>query len=516
MRVAFLLAFIVGAPVQAGDPDWVTQFGKSSVYPSTVYLTGFGTAPAKETNAQQIAEDNARAGLARTISVTIQSDIVDRLEEQGKKASQYFSAVTQSSTSLNISGVKTEVYKKDKTVYALAVVSRDELKRIYEKKKADLTHRIRSILDEAARNEADKKIDAAAALYLSLFPLIDEWKETECILLVAGGGSAADIVTEAESLTGKTEIAAKIDQLLSQSITSIDDAARAIAYQLSKQMKDQGKTLVSPLTYQDSRLTSPFSRYFQQVLETQLQKFSVWDIAQQARGFIPKSSEVTRDLAAASGAGFLFEGNYWEQGPRIKIIGRMREAASGRIAASAEVSFDSKLVDAAGLSIKPENYLTVLTEQKAFRKDEIVSSDIQLDVWTDKGTDPLFYTEGEIMKVYVRVNRASHIRLLYNFADGSRTLLFNDHYIDESKANQVVEIPGEFECVAPFGGETMIVVARTEPFPKLQTVERDGIQFLEEKDPGKAGFAVRGFKKKEPSGDAQQTERRLTITTMAK
>jgi hypothetical protein len=514
MRAAFLLVFIVGAPVQAGDPDWVTQYGKSSTYPPAVYLTGFGTAPAKEKDALQIAEDNARANLARTISVTIQSNIVDKLEEQGKKASQYFSAVTQSSTSLNISGVKTEVYKKDKTVYVLAYVNRAELKRIYEKKKTDLTQRIRSILGEAARGEADKKIDAAAALYLSLFPLIDEWKETECILLVAGGGSAAEIVTE--SPTGKTEIASKIDQLLAQSITSIDDAARAIAYQLSKQMSEQGKTLVSPLTYQDSRLTSPFSRYFQQILETQLQKFSVWDIAQQARGFVPKSSEVTRDFVAASGAGFLFEGNYWEQGPRIKIIGRMREAATGRIAASAEVSFDSKLVDDAGLSIKPENYLTVLTEQKAFRKDEIVSSDIQLEVWTDKGTDPLFYTEGEIMKVYVRVNRASHIRILYNFADGSRTLLFNDHYIDESKANQVVEIPGEFECVAPFGGETLIVVARTEPFPKLPTVERDGIQFLEEKDPGKAGYAVRGFKKKEPSGDAQQTERRLTITTMAK
>jgi hypothetical protein len=514
MRAAFLLVFIVGAPVQAGDPDWVTQYGKSSIYPSAVYLTGFGTAPANEKDALQIAEDNARANLARTISVTIQSDIVDKLEEQGKKASQYFSSITQSSTSLNISGVKTEVYKKNKTVYALAYVSRAELKRIYEKKKTDLTQRIRSILDEAARSEADKKIDAAAAQYISLFPLIDEWKETECVLLVAGGGSAAEIVTE--SPTGKTEIAGKIDQLLAQSITSIDDAARATAYQLSKQMKEQGKTLVSPLTYQDSRLTSPFSRYFQQILETQLQKFSVWNIAQQARGFVPKSSEVTRDFVAASGAGFLFEGNYWEQGPRIKIIGRMREAATGRIAASAEVSFDSKLVDDAGLSIKPENYLTVLTEQKAFRKDEIVSSDIQLDVWTDKGTAPLFYTEGEIMKVYVRVNRASHIRILYNFADGSRTLLFNDHYIDESKANQVVEIPGEFECVAPFGGETMIVVARTEPFPKLPTVERDGIQFLEEKDPGKAGYAVRGFKKKEPSGDAQQTERRLTITTMAK
>lgn len=516
MRSILCLLNLIAASIYAGDPDWVTQFGKSSIYPSATYLTGFGTAPVKEKDAQQIAEGNARANLARTISVTIQSDIVDKLEEQGKKASQYFSSVTQSSTSLNISGVKTEIYKKNKTVYALAYVSRAEIKNIYEKKKADLTQRIRSILVEAEQHQTDKKIDAAAAHYLSLFPLIDELKETKCILLVAGGGSAAHISTEMESLIGKTEIAARIDQLLAQSITSLDDAARAVAYQLSKQMNEQGKILVSPLTYQDSRLTSSFSRYFRQILETQLQKFSVWDIAQQARGFVPKSSDVTRDLVVASGAGLLFEGNYWEQGPRIKIIGRLREAATGRIAASAEVSLESKLVDAAELSLKPENYLTVLADQKAFRKDEIISSDIQLDVWTDKGTDPLLYTEGEIMKVYVRVNRASHVRLLYNFADGSRTLLFNDHYIDESKANQVVEIPGEFECVTPFGGETMIVVARTEPFPNLQTFERDGIHFLEEKDPGKAGFAVRGFKKKEPSGNAQQTERRLTITTMAK
>lgn len=514
-RQAFVLALLSSTMTLAGDPDWVTQYGRSAKYPAATYLTGFGTAPTREQDAQEIAENNARANLARTIRVQIQSDVVDKLEEQGKKASQYFSSVTQSSTSLNLSGVKTELFKKGNQIYALAYVSRDEIKRMYTQKKTDLKTRIQSILAEATADETAGKIDEAAAKYLSLFPLIDELKEADCILLVAAGGSAAQAVSDGEALLGKSEIAVKIDRLLAQSIATIDDAARAIAYQLSKQVKEQGKILVSPMTYQDSKLTSPFSRYFQQVLETQLQKFAVWDIAQQASDFVPKSSDVTRDLVSASGAKQLFEGNYWEQGDRIKLIGRLRDGATSRILASAEVSFDRKLIDASGLSIKPENVLTVLSDQKAFRKDEIISSDIQLDVWTNKGAENLLFTEGEIMKVYVRVNRAAHVRLLYNFADGSRTLLFNDHYIDESKANQVVEIPGEFECVAPFGGETMVVVVRTTEFPTLQTLERDGILFLEEKDATKAGFGVRGFKKKD-SADVQQNEQRLTITTMSR
>ena len=103
------------------------------------------------------------------------------------------------------------------------------------------------------------------------------------------------------------------------------------------------------------------------------------------------------------------------------------------------------------------------------------AADYRLKSGQNKGSQNLLYTEGETMKVFVRVNREAYIRLLYILADGRRTLLHDSYYIDQSKVNRVVEIPDEFECAPPFGAELLVVAARTEKFPLIQTYETTGI-----------------------------------------
>ncbi|HMV25241.1 MAG TPA: DUF4384 domain-containing protein [bacterium] len=504
--------------VLAGDaPDWVIQPGKSAAFPASAYIVGYGSASAQNPDAQKIAEDNARAALSGSIVTDLRSTVISRLEEQGKNSAEYFSSVTQSSTGLQLLGISIETYKDKKLVHVLAYAKRTELSATYNKKREALISNIAAIITQAKAAEESKKIEDAAALYLSLFPMYEELREAEIVLTVVHRES--QVSQPDKTIPSRTEIAQTIDRLLAQSITSVEDAARAVAYQVSKQISGTtGSFLVSPMTYQDSKMSSPFARYFQQALETQFQKYAVWEVARQARGFQPKSSQITRDLVIASGAGCIFEGNYWEQGDRIKLIGRLRDVQNGRIMAAVEVTLDIAHIQKTGLSIKPENMLKALADQKAFAEEEVISSDIQLDVWTNKGTENLLFAEGEIMKIYVRTNRAAHIRILYNFADGSRTLLYDDHYIDEAKANQVVEIPGEFECTGPFGAEMMVVVASVGKLPEVKTYSVDGIAYLDEKDAKKAAYGTRGFKKKDPASSTspQQTEKKLTITTIAK
>ncbi len=517
MKKIFL--FLTVASLYAGDePDWVTTPGRSIKYSSTAYVVGYGSASAKNENAIKIAEDNARAALSSSIVSNIKSDIVSKLEEDGKKAIEYFSSVTQSSTSLQLSGVATDVYKDKKTIHALAYVRRVDLLRIYSEKKTELTRQINALISQATADENAKRIEAAATKYLGLYPLLDELREAKCILRVAdNSGVLAETLAE-EGILSKEDIQSRIDKLLAQTIHTVDDAARAIAYQISKQVKTPiGKIIVSSLTYQDTKMSSSFARYFRQALEAQFQKFSIWEVAAPVRGMQPASSQVTRDLVQASGAQVLFEGNYWEQGDRIKIIGRLRDVGSSRILASSEIMLDATYLSVSNLQAKPENALKALAEQKVFAEGEVISSDIQLDVWTDKGNENLVYSEGEAMKIFVRVNRACHLRILYNFADGSRTLLYNDYFVDEAKENFTIEIPGEFECIAPFGAETMLVCARLDPFPTVKTYEQEGVLFLDEKDAKKAGISFRGFKKKDADPKSvKQTETRLIITTIAR
>jgi hypothetical protein len=109
--------------------------------------------------------------------------------------------------------------------------------------------------------------------------------------------------------------------------------------------------------------------------------------------------------------------------------------------------------------------------------------------------------------------------LLYILADGAKTLLFDGLYIDQSKVNQVVEVPEVFECASPFGAEMMIAVARTKLFDPLETVEVGGYFFLQSNNSQVTADLTRGTKgfkrKKQEGSEIQQSESRLVITTMS-
>ena len=273
--------------------------------------------------------------------------------------------------------------------------------------------------------------------------------------------------------------------------------------------------LLAPVTYQDTKMTSRFSRQLLDALETQFGQLAKWQTVTQARRpqktFRPRSSQHTRDFAKSVGARMLLSGTYWEEVDKITLRITLRDVETSTVKAGAVVPFDQ---DGIAVSFKPQNYKQALIDQQAFTEEEFISSGLKVESWTNRGDQNLLYTEGETMRVYVRVNRVAHVRLLYILADGRRTLLYDDHYIDQSKVNQIVEIPEEFECAEPFGAELLVVAARTDKFPTIQTYETDGYLFLTAEDAKKAVEDTRGFKKKQKPPEIQYNEARLVITTM--
>jgi len=319
---------------------------------------------------------------------------------------------------------------------------------------------------------------------------------------------------EKPSLMSQTEVSNKIDQLLGQSMKSVDDVVRTVVFQISKHVKQpEGKVFVTPFTYQDTKMSSTFARYFRAALEAEFGQIGKWNAVNQTRDFKPRSMQITRDLAKASGAEWLLSGTYWEQEEKIKLLANLRNINTGKPLAGAEVVFGKELLKSANLNFKPKNFQSALIEQKAFAEDEFVSGQLQVEVLTNKGNENLLFTKGETTKVYVRVNREAHIRLLYILADRRRTLLYDDYYIDQSKVNRVVEVPEEFVCAPPFGAEMLICLASTVPFKKVETVKEGGYLFIKEAPPEVVARKIRGFKiiKEEES---HQAEAKIVITTM--
>ena len=130
----------------------------------------------------------------------------------------------------------------------------------------------------------------------------------------------------------------------------------------------------------------------------------------------------------------------------------------------------------------------------------------EVDVWTDQGHNHVYYTEGDTVKIFARVNQPAYLRMLYTLADQRRTLLIDNFYIGPSEVNSAVGI-GNFRCVPPLGTEFLFVAARTEKFPEIETREENGYHFLVNQDAETATQSVRSFPTRglipEESGEQQ-------------
>jgi hypothetical protein len=518
----FILLFLFPVVLCAQIPDWVKNQGKSAKYSGLGFLTGFGMAKLEKNgnkaDATQFASDNAKKNLIEKIRVNVASNVISKNEETEKKYSTYFSTAVQSTASMDLQGLETQVYEDadQGMIYALATVSRENVAAVYGRRVADVRAQIQEHIGNGKKYDDQNERTKALTEYLACYPLFRQLEEAETIL-IAGQSSEAKAFGELDATVttddvNLSKVRQAVAKLVQRPINSVDDLAWYIVFALKGQAELQGKrVMVVPFSYQDTKLGSPFSRYFKQALEAKAVETAQWQVVQQSTDFQPKSRDIAREFAQASGADVVLSGTYWELSEGVKVQALLRMVTDSKIIASAEQVVPAAVIRSSNQSLKPENFKEAFADQKDFRNGEVVGGGLSLEVWTNKGVDNLIFTRGEHMTVYVRVNMPCYVRFIYHLASGERTLLMDSHYVDESKVNKVYQIPQEFECDAPFGGEVLQVFARTEEFGPVETVEKDGYKYLKE-DLKKFLAATRGFKAVKQG--VMQTEQRLTITSM--
>ena len=500
-------------------PDWVVNYGQATEFPADRYLTGFGSAAGIDQQSQQVAQDNARADLSRQVVVKISNSISNQQQETETDLVQQFSSVTHSTSSLQVMGLKSEVYlddhRKHPTAYALTYIRRTDLVGLYQREKDRVQKEIGQLIRLAESNLEQKEL--ALQYYFQTLPLFEKLTESRTVLLSVGASSLLDRQEQDDVLPSKNEIWDRIQQLALFEIKHLEDVAGAIQFQFNQQFQaPKAGLLVIPFYYQDTKLCSQFARYLKQTLESKLSQ-SVPPTGQ----FQARSVSFSRDLAAASGADYIITGSYWEETERLRVLAQCRELKSGTVVASTSVEFASDLLPAA-MPLKPENFQSAMAQQMAFAQQIIDSDQFQLEVWTDRGQDALLYGQGELMKIYLRSNRPCYVRLIYILADGQKTLLLDNLPINAESVNRSLSVNElkdlDFECAAPFGAEMLVAVGRTDQFDPLKTVEKEGYYFLPVNQPEEVAYLsrdVRGFKRRQrDDASIQQTESKLMITTV--
>ena len=524
-----LLFFLVSPfliTIQAGkQPDWVVNYGQSDKYDEQVYLTGFGEALGISQESKEIAQENARADLSQKVLVKIDSTVSNYQLEDGEETLQQFSTVTQSSSELQVMGLETLTYvrdsRKNPMSFALVYIERKKLAKLYQAEKKRLTSQILQLIT-LAENQDNPKY-TSVQYYYQTWPLLDKLAEVQTILLSVSGTRifsdlASQDLADQPLILNKSQISRRIQQLSLHSIDNLDDVAGAIQFQLYQQFDLQHQQLlVQPFFYQDTRLSSRFARYFKQLLEGKLE-----NSIQPHREFQAKSVNYEKDMAVSADADYIITGSYWEKEDNIQILAFCRSVQTGEIRASANVEFKRGMLKSS-LNLKPDNFEKIMSQQLAFEQEVIDSGQLKLEVWTDRGKNALLYSQGELMKIYLRTNRPCYVRLLYILANGQKTLLVDNLQINLESVNRpllvndLLEI--DFECTSPFGAEMIIGVARNYPFDTIETTERDGYIFIDTDNPKHLANITRGtkgFKRRKKNNESiQQTETKLILTTVA-
>ncbi|WP_020533861.1 DUF4384 domain-containing protein [Flexithrix dorotheae] len=523
--LSLLLLIVLQHPqhLSAQAPGWTDYVERTNQFPKDSYIVGFNSERnVSSSQADEVLEnllDYAKIQLIESISVTIKSIGTLNITNINSQTHEYFKKTSASYSKVNVTGLNTDIYydKRKKEAFAIAYASRSELIDTYRDKIKKGSEVIKRKIEAANTFKINGDNQSAMKNYFETLPVFREVEEAYTIIVALNTGLIQEIEPAIQEINNqKFMVNQAVAELQKGDDLSLDD----VAYFMAKGFQIQTNKPKRPIqlanfTYQDSKMGSPFSKRWGSVFEKKLVDAADYPIVKfQADNFYSGSNVFkTEEDNERKESLYRITGTYWEEGDDIKIIAILREIESGKALASMEGSLDVSWLLANNVQYRPENFEVAYENQKVFSKDEdeVVGGELMVDVWTNRGDENLIFTEGETMKVFVRVNKPSYLRFIYHLADGTKVMLLDNYFIDQENVNKVYEIPEEFECSAPFGVETMQINAQSKRFEPLNYNYQDGYQIITD-DLEEVVSKTRGFKTKKKTSNA---EKRVIITTIA-
>ena len=505
--LVWLLIFVPTFLSAGSKPDWVKQNFRKANFPAGSYVVGFsGQENYNEVKPEALLRtlvSSAKVYLSESIQVSIRSKTVKSVVAVDNDFEDYFKQITSSFSNVKLSNLSVKTYydKRKKMGYAFVYAKKKDLQNYYQKQIKIKLEKIKYFIKEGKQSSSNKQ--KALKSYMNCQPLFRQIEEAQSlIILFSSHANVKQLIDYEQINTYKLQVNQAIESLYQKAQYTLDDVCFFMASSLKTQA--QGKIQQVELrnfTYQDSKMGSAFSRRFIHVFEQNLVKNQI--------SITHPSQNNSRSFIVASS--YYVSGTYWKEDDKIKIIANLHEKNSGKTISSVEGKLPLEWAERNNIEYLPPNYDNAYSNLEIFNQDELVSGNLRLEVSTNLGSDNVIYTERDTMKFYIRTSRECYVRFIYHLADGSKVLMLNSLYIDRSKINKVYELPYKFTVAAPFGIETLQVIAQTEEFKPLSITKKYGYKFINGNLQDILAN-VRGFT---PVSEEQAiSEKRLIITTL--
>ncbi len=305
----FVILFFKNLICYTQTPGWTDFNQRQKLYPTESYLTGY----ASETDVGkkeiqysfEALEPKARGILIEKVQVKVSSKSTSETNDYDGVFNDFFKNETQSTSTLNLVGLKVEQYyeKKKKTCHTLVYVKRVELINFYKSQLNQDISKISSLLGSSRSELNSKHIQESFKAVFSTQSLFKEVEDAQGYLTALGVHQISLLRnTETEELSIEAQ---KILKDLEKSPEkNLDDVNYCTSLVLSgKKTNKSDSVYVSQITYEETGLVTAFSYRNQQLLRQQLSSNSSYSLQE-------KESSFTK---------LVVQGTYWDKGEYIEI-----------------------------------------------------------------------------------------------------------------------------------------------------------------------------------------------------
>ncbi|NLG19349.1 MAG: DUF4384 domain-containing protein [Fibrobacter sp.] len=429
-------------------PEWVKRPGESREYPEAQYVTGFGVSAVNEGLQKGIESSRRMSQVAILEQIFVRIGTYQKVKVSGNSTESGYLSVSTASGLLELSGLQTSYYydRAGGRVMAFSRVEKDHLAIVNAEFLRDGLSRLSVLLQEAREVEKRDEFEKAAALYFRCERLIDSLQMRISILDFCKIGRemirSSDIINESKKEAGRFFGEVPVD---------LDHLSWHLVRGLLRGAEFQGRILVAS---QSAGHCTPLGLKLAEALSKRLLMSGEKLVSGVSEKNCYSGYETALISARNSGAEMLVLCGYSEEKGLIRCFAKLLNLEQSMTSGISEVTIRRSSLDE-----------SMLLPQRG------TGEALELLFWTSRGEGDLVLEEGEELSLFVKVNRPCYLIILQTLPDGSLVipdLIYQNYYLDKSKAGKTVQLPDIFKVTSPGGNGVLEVFVSDRPFPEMQ------------------------------------------------
>ncbi len=335
--VAFILfTFNLLLGYSQGNPDWVSEEYRKNYYPQASYITGYGEQwDISKKNAESTMNhlaNLAKSDLIESVKVSIKSVSTSQLADYNGEITDFFKNKTESSSELNIVGLRTEKFydKKNKKAFAFVYANKSEVARYY----SDVIMKSRSKIEQGIAQSKELRNSDLINSFNSLsdkMHLFGVIEDAQTVLLALGANTSIFLQKQEVNIL-KTDFFKEVTSVKKDSQITIQILSSFMCKEIIQKANVQNTLTVSEFSFEETGMTSEFSHQLKSASE---------------QTFIQTSK-----YTPADDGNFRLEGTYWLNDTYVELKARLRDVKNKKT-----IAFSNTYILRSALEKNHSNYI---------------------------------------------------------------------------------------------------------------------------------------------------------------